>query len=148
MVKGGGLLSIVLSWPVGPCFRQKNRRFPASVRWQGETVKRDVPKPGFSGLQRTRLWIDSDNAAKGPQTEGDADRAKDTFAKLGNTPKANAFILDLAQATAERDARRAAWYRDALPLGQKAGDLQMLDRKWQEREPSIFQMPSMQKWGK
>lgn len=100
----------------------------------------------FQMAASSRLW-EVLNAAKGPQTEGDADRAKDTFAKLGNTPKANAFILDLAQATAERDALRATWYKEKLPLGKKEGDLQMLDRKWQEREPSIFKMPSMQKWG-
>ena len=82
----------------------------------------------------------------GTQTEGDATRVAQLWAKLSNTPQANAYLLDLMQALAERDAKKAAWYRDALPLGRQAGDLQMIDRKWQERAPSVWGMPSLQKW--
>jgi soluble lytic murein transglycosylase-like protein len=41
-------------------------------------------------------------AQKGPQTEGDASRALKTFAQLGNTPEANQFALDYADAVAQR----------------------------------------------
>lgn len=86
------------------------------------------------------------NAATGVQTEGDAKRASTTFAKVSNTPKANEFILDISQAVAERDARKAAYYKDALPIAQSKGDLQEVDRRWQKIEPSIWSLPIMQKW--
>jgi len=100
----------------------------------------------FQQAAMERLW-GTLNAAKGPQTEGDADRAAKTFASLQNTPKANEYILDLAQARAERDQMKANFFRQALPLGQRAGDLQQIEREWQTRQPSIFNMPSMRKWG-
>ncbi len=86
------------------------------------------------------------DAAKGPQTEGDAQRASQLFAKLGNTPEANAFILDLAQAKAERDAIRAKFYNAALPTAKAKGNLQEVDSEWSQRMPSIMDMPSMRKY--
>jgi hypothetical protein len=100
----------------------------------------------FQQATSTRLW-EVLNAAKGPQTEGDADRARQTFARIENTPKANQFIMDMMQAIAERDKIKAAWYRDALPIARQEGDLQMVDRKWSDRTPSVWSMPSMKKWG-
>lgn len=44
---------------------------------------------------------------KGPQTEGDASRALKTFAQLGNTPEANQFALDYADAVAQRKQEMA-----------------------------------------
>ena len=86
------------------------------------------------------------DAAKGPQTEGDAQRASKLFAQLGNTPAANAFILDLAQAKAERDAMRARFYNSALPIARQNGNLQEIENEWAKRMPSIMSMPSMQKY--
>ena len=87
------------------------------------------------------------NAAKGPQTEGDADRARQTFAQLKNTTQANEFLLDLAQAKAERDAMKAKFYDGALPIARGKGDLTEVDREWSRLQPSVFSMPSMTKWG-
>lgn len=87
------------------------------------------------------------NAAKGPQTEGDADRAGKTFAQLKNTPQANEFILDLSEAKAQRDQVKAQFYEQALPIARGKGDLQEIDREWRKRAPSVFSMPTMQKWG-
>lgn len=87
------------------------------------------------------------NAAKGPQTEGDATRAMKTFGQLGNTTEANAFILDLSEAKAQRDKMKAAFYQQALPIAQKKGDLAEIDREWSKRSPSIFSLPGMSKWG-
>ena len=87
------------------------------------------------------------NAAKGPQTEGDAERAAKTFAQLKNTPQANEFMLDLAQAKAERDAMRARFYEMALPVARGKGDLTEVEREWIKRQPSVFTMPSMTRWG-
>lgn len=86
------------------------------------------------------------NAAKGPQTEGDADRASKTFAQLKNTPDANEFILDLSEAKAQRDQIKARFYEQALPIARQKGDLQEVDREWSKRNPSVFDMPSMQRW--
>lgn len=101
----------------------------------------------FQGKAMERLWTTL-NAAKGPQTEGDANRANQTWAQLKNTPQANDFILDMAQAQAERDKAKAAFYNSALPIATKSGDLSEIDRQWSKRMPSIFDMPTMQKWNK
>jgi hypothetical protein len=87
------------------------------------------------------------NLAKGPQTEGDADRASKTFAQLKNMTEANSFILDLAEARAQREKMKASFYQQALPVAQQKGDLQEIDREWAKRTPSIFSLPSMTKWG-
>jgi hypothetical protein len=99
----------------------------------------------FQKVAMERLWSTLNDAA-GPQTEGDANRASKTYASLSNTPKANAFILDLAQAQAERDKMRANFYNHAQPVAKAKGDLTEVDREWQTRMPSIFDMPSMKSW--
>jgi hypothetical protein len=86
------------------------------------------------------------NAAKGPQTEGDASRAAKTFASLKNTPQANEFILDLAEARAQRDKMKADFFQQALPIARQKGDLQEVEREWNKRAPSVFSMPTMQRW--
>lgn len=78
---------------------------------------------------------------KGMQTEGDADRAGKTFAKLENTPAANQFILAFAEAKANMDIRRAEFYEAALPLARKAGDLTEIDRRWRKLQGSIWDDP-------
>lgn len=100
----------------------------------------------FQKSAMDRLWTTL-NDAKGPQTEGDADRASKTYASLGNTTKANEFILDLAQAKSEREKARASFYQSALPIAKERGDLSEIEREWQARQPSIFSMPVMKKWG-
>ena len=87
-------------------------------------------------------------AQKGPQTEGDSTRAQQTFVKLSNTPDANAFIMDFAQAKANMDQRRAQYYEQALPLAQKAGDLTRVDREWRKIQGSVWADPVLQPWAK
>lgn len=84
---------------------------------------------------------------KGPQTEGDANRAAKVFAQITNTEQANKFITDLARANALVRIEKAKFYRSALPEAQKAGDLSRIEAAWAERQPSIFSFPFMQKWG-
>jgi len=88
------------------------------------------------------------NLAKGPQTDQDARRAQQTFASLQNTPQANAFILDYAQAAADMRARKAAYYQQMLPYAQKSGDLTRISREWQKVQGSIWNDPVMDKWRK
>lgn len=85
---------------------------------------------------------------KGPQTEGDAQRASQTFVSLKNTPAANDFILDFAQAKANQDARKAQFYEQALPLAQKEGDLTRVDREWRKIQGSIWADPTLARWQK
>lgn len=82
----------------------------------------------------------------GVQTEGDANRAKQIFASVASPKQANQFILDMAQAKAEWDQKRAAYFQEAMPYAQKQGDLQEIDRRWQRIAPSVFDLPSMQVW--
>lgn len=82
----------------------------------------------------------------GVQTEGDAQRAERTTARLGNTPQANKFILDYAQAVAELNAKKAAFYERALPLAQKEGDLAKVDRMWRKVSTSIWDSPMLAPW--
>lgn len=101
----------------------------------------------FQSQAMTRLW-EVLNTAKGPQTEGDADRAKQTFASLKNTNKANEFVIDLAEATARRDKLKAAFYSEAMPIARDSGDLTAVDRKWTQIQKSIWSDPIMAKWKK
>lgn len=80
---------------------------------------------------------------KGPQTEGDAQRAAQTFARLSNTPAANQFIVDFAQAQANQRMRKAQYYEAALPLAQRAGDLSRVDREWRKIQGSLWNDPIM-----
>lgn len=101
----------------------------------------------FQSVAMDRL-LTTLGAQKGPQTEGDAQRAQQTFVKLGNTPEANAFILDFAQAKANQDQRKAQFYEAALPVAQKAGDLTRVDREWRKIQGSIWADPTLQRWSR
>jgi hypothetical protein len=85
-------------------------------------------------------------AQKGPQTEGDAQRAQQTFVQIKNTPEANRFIADFARAKTNYDARRAQFYQEALPLAQQTGDLNEIDRRWQKIQGSIWSDPVLQRY--
>ncbi|VTY35601.1 Uncharacterised protein [Xylophilus ampelinus] len=85
---------------------------------------------------------------KGTSTEGDAKRLNQTYVSLQNRPEANDFILDLTQAQANMDARKAAYYEAALPIAQKRGDLTEIDRQWRKVAGSILADPLMQRWMK
>lgn len=99
----------------------------------------------FQKTAMERLWTTL-NEAKGPQTEGDAERASKTYASLKNTTKANEFILDFAEAKAQRDQIKAKFYQQALPIARQKGDLSEVDREWSKLAPSIFNMPSLKRW--
>lgn len=69
---------------------------------------------------------------KGPQTEGDASRALKTFAQLGNTPEANQFAMDYADAVAQRKQEMADYIYN---VGKKQydGDSFKGRQDWQKR---------------
>jgi hypothetical protein len=101
----------------------------------------------FNQAASQKLWQIL-NEAKGVQTEGDAQRAQATYAQLKNTTKANEFILDLAEAVAQRNINKKDFYIQGMPLARQGGDLTEVDRQWNTRMPSIWEMPAMQKWKK
>lgn len=94
----------------------------------------------FQSVAMDRL-LNNLKEQKGSQTEGDSTRAQKTFALLGNTPQANAFIADMAQAQANQQQRKAAFYEAALPLAQRDGDLTKVDREWRRVAGSIWNDP-------
>lgn len=84
---------------------------------------------------------------KGPQTEGDAQRASKTFASLENTPQANAFILDYAQAQAEMKQRQADYLQQALVIAQQNHiPFNQVMQNWRKVQGSIWDNPVMSKW--
>lgn len=84
------------------------------------------------------------NAATGPQTEGDAKRFTQTLANLGNTPAANQFQLDMAEAMARKDIEKAAFFDKFIP---KAGaDAYRVAALWREHEKSVWKDPVLQKY--
>ena len=63
---------------------------------------------------RERLLADTLNAATGPQTDSDADRARQQLASLGNTPEANKFIVGLSLGLAQAETERFNFINDFL----------------------------------
>jgi hypothetical protein len=92
-----------------------------------------------------QVVLDRQMAQKGPQTENDARRLEQTFAKLGNTPEANEFILDVTEAQAKRDQE----YRNfLLSYRRRGGSLDGAQESWESGpgRTSIFDDQSMKKW--
>jgi hypothetical protein len=102
----------------------------------------------FKSIQ-ARQVNDELNMAKGVQAEGDAVRAKATYASLGNTPEANKFINDLQRSIIKRKNAEAKYYRDNYDKALGEGDLSKLERDWMsspQAAMSIFDYPEMKKW--
>jgi len=102
----------------------------------------------FKSIQ-ARQVNDELNMAKGVQAEGDAVRAKATYASLGNTPQANKYINDLQRAIIKRKNSEAKYYRENYDKALGQGDLSRLERDWMsspEASRSIFDYPEMKKW--
>ena len=69
------------------------------------------------------------NLAKGPQTEGDAQRARETQAQLGNTQLGNKFIIALARSSAMAAKELAAFIDDRRAEGMRIGQAR---REWRK----------------
>lgn len=90
--------------------------------------------------------LDKLAAQKGPQTEGDANRALETIASLQNMPDANRFILDLTEAL-NGQAIEKANFMDSYSM--KNGNLIGYRSQWgasDQGKKSIFDSPTMDKW--
>lgn len=86
----------------------------------------------------------------GVQTEGDAKRSQATLASLGNTPQANEFIKDFAQATNNAVLAKAQFYNSAHNHALERGEsnLSKLDMTWRKAGYSIWDDPIMARWKK
>ena len=80
----------------------------------------------FRGVS-ARLVNSELNKAKGPQTEGDAQRAKSTLASLANEVDANRFLVKSLRATNARKIEQAAFYESIL---ERDGTLKDADKEW------------------
>tara|TARA_R110000822_G_scaffold310463_2_gene443280 strand:- start:528 stop:1460 length:933 start_codon:yes stop_codon:yes gene_type:complete len=67
---------------------------------------------------------------KGPQTDRDANRMKDTLATLRNTVEARVFLIDAAKAMNQRDIDKAAFYRD---FKTESGSTIGANRAWNDK---------------
>lgn len=85
-------------------------------------------------------------AQSGPQTEGDSQRAQQTWMRVQNTPSANRFIADMTEATARLTMKKDAFYREALPIARVAGDLTEIDRRWSKIAPSVWADPALARY--
>ena len=74
---------------------------------------------------------------KGVQTEGDAQRAAQTWANIGNTPEGNKWINDYKKNVTQRTIDRSRFLRQAI---KKTGDYDTALQMWDER---VAQMPSV-----
>ena len=85
---------------------------------------------------------------KGVQTNQDAERIKAAGVQLGNTVKANQFMLDVARAQNERAIAQDKFYRDWLKNPDNKGSLRGAEDAWLEAEGnrSLFDTPALQKY--
>ena len=82
---------------------------------------------------------------KGPQTESDAQRIKETGAQMGNTAEANRFLLTIAQEQLKRDVEQRSFY-DKWWKANKTYD--GAEDAWYEGDggKSLFDRPALRKY--
>jgi hypothetical protein len=128
----------------------------AETRGKAASILASIGVPGadkiatdqqkFQSIATTKL-MQNLAVQKGPQTEGDAQRAAKTFTALANTPDANRFIEDMARAQANQERRKASFYRDALPIARaQGGNLAEIERRWSKLQGSIWDDPVLQQY--
>lgn len=94
----------------------------------------------------SKKLMDTMAAQKGAQSEADFKNIKQTEASLANTPQANSFIFDLAEAKAMQDQRKAAYFSKAAEIPELRNNLPAISNEWRKIEGSIFDLPSMRKY--
>lgn len=104
----------------------------------------------FQSITMSNL-LERMKAQKGPQTEGDAERALNTLASIDNTRKGNEFILDYGIATNQMLIDKANFF-DKVLVDEGPAAVARAEQLWEkhlEKENfSIWDMPSLQKWKK
>lgn len=91
--------------------------------------------------------VDTLSKQKGPQTEKDFQNIQKTYAQLKNTPQANAFLFDVAEAKAMQDQRKAQYYEKAVSNEKIRRNLPQINTEWGKISGSIFDLPIQGKDG-
>jgi hypothetical protein len=90
----------------------------------------------------SKALLDRLASQKGSQTERDAITGRETFVNFSDTPQAKDFTLDLAQAMALQDQRKAGYFQKASNMPEvHKGKLGSISTEWSKIEGSIFDMP-------
>lgn len=80
------------------------------------------------------------NQAKGPQTEGDAQRARSTIASLGNEGAANDFIIATMRANALRKIEKHEFYQDRLDGGKSVSETRKEWKDYMTKTPNLSEV--------
>jgi hypothetical protein len=85
--------------------------------------------------------VDTLSKQKGPQTDKDFTNLQKTYANLKNTPQANQFLLDVAEAKAMQDQRKSGYYQKAASMPEVRSNLSAITNEWGKVAGSIFEIP-------
>jgi len=85
--------------------------------------------------------VDTLSKQKGPQTDKDFTNLQKTYAQLKNTPQANQFLLDVAEAKAIQDQRKSGYYQKAASMPELRSNLSAITNEWGKISGSIFDVP-------
>ena len=84
---------------------------------------------------------------KGPQTDKDFANIPNTYAQLKNTPQANQFLLDVVEAKAMQDQRKAGYFQKAASIPELRSNLSAITNEWGKVSGSMFDLPIQGKDG-
>jgi hypothetical protein len=80
--------------------------------------------------------VDTLAKQKGPQTDKDFENLQKTYAQLKNTPQANQFLLDVVEAKALQDQRKAAYFQKAASIPELRSNLSAITNEWNKPDVS------------
>lgn len=92
----------------------------------GDVFSDEVPAAQAFNALSQKMVNEELNLAKGPQTEGDAQRARSTVASLDKEQDANKFLLSYYEGLAMREQERDAFFRSRVNIGPNATQQQNL----------------------
>ena len=91
--------------------------------------------------------VDTLAKQKGPQTDKDFANLQKTYASLKNTPQANQFLLDVVEAKAMQDQRKAGYFQKAASIPELRSNLSAITNEWGKVSGSMFDLPIQGKDG-
>ncbi len=91
--------------------------------------------------------VDTLAKQKGPQTDKDFANLQKTYASLKNTSQANQFLLDVVEAKAMQDQRKAGYFQKAASIPELRSNLSAITNEWGKVSGSMFDLPIQGKDG-
>lgn len=104
--------------------------------FDGSAIANVTNAQAFEGVSN-RMVNDVLNRAKGPQTEGDAKRAKSTLASLKNTPLANKFMNASLKALALRQIEQSDFIEARIDQGKTFSEANKEWNDFKRKTPSL-----------